>query len=804
MLIPPTLAAYRQFILYSADKKPRSPHTGQVADPHDPAQWVTAAEAEQAATRLGLGVGFVFTANDPLFFLDIDHALQPDNTWSPLAADLCRQFKGCYVEVSASGHGLHIIGTTPPITHGCRNQSLGLELYSHGRYCALTGTHAVGDPAHQADLTALLALPGWSGGGTDPDAPPAEWTTGPDPEYTGPEDDADLLQRMLASRSPTGAFSNRASIPDLWNANADALALAYPSGSEASRLEYGYDHSSADAALCQHLAFWTGKDCERIDRLFRQSALYRDKWERVGYMRDTVLHAVGHCRAVYTYTAQTDTPATAAAPARPSAVRRNDPSEATPTEPGYTGLRDGMQLLSVPSQVDYFKGCVYIRSLQKAWVPDGELLKPEQFKSSWGGYTFSLDMINDKTTRNAWEALTENMGYNFPKAHDACFRPELEPGAVIEEEGRTVVNTYKPIVTECRPGDPSRFLRHLALMLPDRSDQAILLAYMAALVQNPGVKFQWCPLIQGMEGNGKSLLIRVLAFAVGHRYSHMPNAKDIDNKFNAWIRNKLFIGVEEIYTADRQDKIDALKPLITNDRVDIQGKGDNQVTGDNRANFLMCSNHKDAVRKTLSDRRYCVFYTAQQEPGDIQAAGMHSDYFPDLYDWLRDEGYAIVNGYLRGYQVPAELNPATHCQTAPPTSSTAEAIRCSMGGIEQEIMEAIEEGRPGFAGGWVSSIAFDRLLEDRRAGAKIPRGKRRELLRGLGYDWHPALPDGRVNNPLIEGGQTGRPRLYIKDGHPLADLQRPHEVVRLYQEAQAAGLGSSLAASAFTTTGGAA
>jgi hypothetical protein len=39
--------------------------------------------------------------------------------------------------------------------------------------------------------------------------------------------------------------------------------------------------SEADLALCSELAFWTGPDAARIDRLFRQSALFRDKWDDV-------------------------------------------------------------------------------------------------------------------------------------------------------------------------------------------------------------------------------------------------------------------------------------------------------------------------------------------------------------------------------------------------------------------------------------------------------------------------------------------------------------------------------------------
>jgi hypothetical protein len=759
-----------QFIIYSADKTPLSPHTGLACNPHDPAQWADKQTAELAAIHYqAAGIGLVITADSNLFFLDIDHCLQPDGQWSPIAIQLCEYLAGAYIEVSRSGEGLHILGHGVAPEHGTRCPAFKLELYSRGRYIALTGTGAYGDPSFpaQAQLDWMVANYFPPSG---PAANQAEWTAEPDPSYTGKWDDDELIHRMLTSTSRSGAFSGKATPAQLWNANIDALAAAYPPQSDSN----AFDHSSADAALCQHLAFWTGRNCERIDRLFRLSALFRDKWERQGYMQSTVTGAVAHCRAVYTH----------AAPADRQPVRE---SEATPTPVGCTGLRDGMQLLSIPAQIDHFKGCVYIRSLHKAFVPDGELLKPEQFKASYGGYTFSLDMINDKTSRSAWEALTENMGYNFPQAHEACFRPELEPGVIIQEEGRPVVNTYVPVTTETLPGDPSPFLDHLAKMLPDSGDCSILLAYMAAITQYPGVKFQWWPLLQGMEGNGKSMVIRCLSFCVGARYSHTPNAKDIDNKFNSWLRNKLFIGVEEIYTADRQDKIDALKPIITNDRIEIQGKGDNQVTADNRANGVMCSNHKDAVRKTLGDRRNCVFYTAQQEPGDLERDGMGGDYFPDLYDWLKADGYAIVNGYLRSYAIPDAVNPATHCHRAPTTSSTAEAIRSSMGGIEQEVVEAIEEGRPGFAGGWISSAAFDRLLDERRAGGKIPRSKRRDLLRGLGYDWHLGLLDGRVNNAIVDCGVAGRPRLYIRNGHPLAVLQSAAEVIRCYQEAQANG-----------------
>ena len=43
----------------------------------------------------------------------------------------------------------------------------------------------------------------------------------------------------------------------------------------------GKSHSEADAALCMILAFWCGGDEEQMDRIFRQSALIRDKWDEL-------------------------------------------------------------------------------------------------------------------------------------------------------------------------------------------------------------------------------------------------------------------------------------------------------------------------------------------------------------------------------------------------------------------------------------------------------------------------------------------------------------------------------------------
>jgi putative DNA primase/helicase len=64
------------------------------------------------------------------------------------------------------------------------------------------------------------------------------------------------------------------------------------------------DHSAADLALCNILAFWCGCDAALMDGIFRGSALMRSKWDEIRgndtYGNRTLRKAIQECRQVYT------------------------------------------------------------------------------------------------------------------------------------------------------------------------------------------------------------------------------------------------------------------------------------------------------------------------------------------------------------------------------------------------------------------------------------------------------------------------------------------------------------------------
>lgn len=774
------MRAYPQFVLWKAvpsksrvgkvDKFPCDV-TGQVNDAHNPTIWLDADTAVMTASLLGdeYGVGFVFTANDPFYCVDIDSAYDGQQ-WSPLATQLCTNLAGAAVEISHSGTGLHIIGSYAgdEPEHKCKNVPLHIELYTSERFIALTGNGVSGDAANVS--TGLTSVISQHFAGSDPERTVTDWTTTHREDSNPIQDDAKLLAKAMESKPNEvatlfGAEPTKVAFKDLWNCNADALSRAYPH----DQREGDYDASSTDAALAQHLAFWTGGNCERIEKLMRLSALKRDKWDyHKSYMQRTITNAVGRQSSWYSVGLST-----------------TEVTEvSTVLEPV---MRDGYQLLAADKQVELFKGCVYIAEVNRIFCPNGALLKAEQFNAMYGGYNFSVGDDGEKTTKKPWEAFTESQIMHFPKADSMTFRPDLKPGSIIETDGWRYVNTYVPIDVPTVKGDVTPFMTHLRKVLPNERDQTILLSYMAACIQYKGYKIQWAPLLQGVVGNGKTLFTRCVAYAIGERYTHMPPALEISEKFNAWLFNTLFIGVEDIYVpSNKLEMIETLKPMITNKRLAKRAMQTDQAMHNICCNFMFNSNHKDGIKDATKDRRYCVFYSAQQEKIDLIRDGMTGDYFADLYNWLDNcDGYAKVAHFLNEYAIPNEFNPTMSCQTAPDTSSTAEAATIGLGRVEQEILEAVEEGKPGFAGGWVSSFALDKLLKDIRKDNMILPNKRRELMRSLGFDYHPGLGDGRVNNPIMDvTNKDGKPRLYIKMGHIHSNLTKGAEIARHYLAAQ--------------------
>jgi hypothetical protein len=142
-----------------------------------------------------------------------------------------------------------------------------VEIYSRRRFFTVTGDHLPGTPTRIEERQPALEDVHEKVFGR-----PEDKTTNPAarvPASPVSLDDAALLDKIRRS------------------AQGNKFSDLYDRGDWSG---YG-SQSEADQALCNMLAFWTGRDEARMDSFFRQSALMRDKWEREDYRNRTITHA---------------------------------------------------------------------------------------------------------------------------------------------------------------------------------------------------------------------------------------------------------------------------------------------------------------------------------------------------------------------------------------------------------------------------------------------------------------------------------------------------------------------------------
>ncbi|WP_317176176.1 hypothetical protein [Halomontanus rarus] len=272
-------------------KIPVTPGTGAFASSTDPETWDSFETAlEYTETVHADGVGFVFTDDDPIVGVDLDDCREPQTgDVNDAAQDIITRLDS-YTEVSPSGTGYHVLimGELPQ----GRNRRGSIELYDTARFFTVTGDHLEETPSRVARRQdALVAIHREYVQDTGTDAASESGHHGETDDQSAVNStvdiDVDLEDEELLEKARSA--SNGEKFDRLWRGSTS-----------------GYEsQSEADMALCCLLAFWTGGDAARMDQLFRQSGLIREKWDDVHYSdgstygEKTVERAIANTDDVY-------------------------------------------------------------------------------------------------------------------------------------------------------------------------------------------------------------------------------------------------------------------------------------------------------------------------------------------------------------------------------------------------------------------------------------------------------------------------------------------------------------------------
>lgn len=289
--IPQELKQRRQFVLWKAvfnketqkfDKLPFQSN-GSPADSTDLATWgdfETIMQVYNEGDHKGGhydGIGFVLSDADKYAVIDID-GLEDLENLDELASEITSM---SYAEISPSGGGLHVWVKYKhdKTKHKNKDSKTGYEIYDQKRYISLTG-QAInnlpineGSPQLDAFLDKVLKRekpvnPQINNGQTGKAALP----------------EGEIIKRILASQQ-----------------SEKFIKLLYGGWEN----DYNNDHSAADMALANILAFWCNKDFKMMESIFRKSVLgQREKFDRptneVTYGIELLNKAIAECGDTFT------------------------------------------------------------------------------------------------------------------------------------------------------------------------------------------------------------------------------------------------------------------------------------------------------------------------------------------------------------------------------------------------------------------------------------------------------------------------------------------------------------------------
>lgn len=130
--LPKELTSRARWVRRSGRKVPLMAN-GRVASSTDPETWTSYAKAK--ASIAGVGLGFVLNG-DGIGCLDLDSCIS-DGRVEPWAREILDANPNTFVELSASGEGLHIWGLLESMPGRRIRDGRNLEIYSTGRYIAM-------------------------------------------------------------------------------------------------------------------------------------------------------------------------------------------------------------------------------------------------------------------------------------------------------------------------------------------------------------------------------------------------------------------------------------------------------------------------------------------------------------------------------------------------------------------------------------------------------------------------------------------------------------------------------------------
>lgn len=272
---------------------------------------------------------------------------------------------------------------------------------------------------------------------------------------------------------------------------------------------------------------------------------------------------------------------------------------------------------------------------------------------------FILDSRSSLIHLHENDFFTNSEGKEFNKAKFWLKHPlrrtyfdivfEVDKPPIFEKDGKEVYNIFKGYAVDPKKGDASPFWNHVKNVICG-GDEDLYLAVrkrLASIVQHPKV-LGYAIVVRGKQGTGKNQFIEHFGNLFGRNFLKFTSIERLTGRFNSHLQNALVLFANEAIWGGNKKETGALKSLITDESIFIEGKGKDGYQIESSRHLFVASNEGWAVPRDIDDRRFLVLDVSPQRKEDYE-------YFGYLDDYMKNKGgyeallYDLQNEDLTNY-----------------------------------------------------------------------------------------------------------------------------------------------------------
>ncbi len=221
-----------------------------------------------------------------------------------------------------------------------------------------------------------------------------------------------------------------------------------------------------------------------------------------------------------------------------------------------------------------------------------------------------------------------------------------------------------------RPDDYEKvsiFTDHIERLIPNSDERQLFINWVACTIHRPEIRPSFTPLlISHYHGTGRGWIVKMLQELLGawnctHTKMKTLAGQGNDGQYHNYLHNSLLCSIPEVKVdKNRYDIDDEIRDRLTDSPLNLNLKYGANGNYEIYTNFLLASNHRDALVITDEDRRIFATESYEAPPSEdyftelLYPAFKDKDFLSQVYWWLKDNLSKTFNPFMNAPMTAAK------------------------------------------------------------------------------------------------------------------------------------------------------